>query len=97
MTKLRDLDATFVRHTGDGNFDEVAAMADANGVMFDCPKCGRHSVLVWDQTIPTGIEPGPGRWIMTGSSLDDLTLSPSVNLPKIECAWHGWIKNGDAA
>lgn len=99
MTRLTDLDATFVRHTSGGNFNEVEAMTDANGVLFDCPKCGRHSVLVWDRTVPAGIEPGPGRWDMTGTGLADLTLSPSVDLSRggVGCLWHGWVKNGDAA
>lgn len=42
------------------------------------------------------------RWQMSGSSIDDLTLMPSINLdiPGVEhdgCRWHGWVKNGDAA
>lgn len=41
------------------------------------------------------------RWTMEGTSLDDLTLSPSINLDVPEngvdsCKWHGWVKNGDA-
>ena len=95
--KLTDLDASFIRHTGGGNFDEVASIADANGVMFDCPKCRNHSVIVWDRSIPAGITPGPGRWTITGTSLDDLTLDPSINLSPLGCCWHGWVKNGDAA
>jgi hypothetical protein len=44
------------------------------------------------------------RWEMAGNSLDDLTLSPSINLDvpgndgTIQgCRWHGWVRNGDAA
>lgn len=44
------------------------------------------------------------RWQMSGTSLDDLTLSPSINLdvPGDDgtvsgCRWHGWVKNGEAA
>lgn len=47
------------------------------------------------------------RWTMTGTSLDDLTLKPSVNLDvpwkdaqgvehPSSCKWHGWVTNGDA-
>ena len=97
MTKLTDLDATFVCHTMNGGFAEVKTLAEANGVMFDCPKCGRHSVLCWDRTIPQPITPGPGRWDMTGTGIADLTLSPSVNLEPHGCQWHGWVRNGDAA
>jgi hypothetical protein len=48
------------------------------------------------------------RWEMTGSSLDDLTLMPSVNCDvpwkddagvehPSSCKFHGWVKNGDVA
>lgn len=99
MTKLSDLDATFVQHMTDGNFREVAQIGEANGLLFDCPLCGKHSVLCWDRTIPPDIPPKPGRWTITGSSLDDVTLNPSVNLnvrPDSACKWHGWVRNGDA-
>jgi hypothetical protein len=47
------------------------------------------------------------RWTMTGTSLDDLTLSPSINLDvpwkdaqgvehPSSCKWHGFVTNGDA-
>ncbi len=67
---------------------------------------------------PQGVEPAPAdagvtgadhtshpRWqIESGSSLDDLTLSPSINCdipskdgtPSI-CKFHGYVKNGEAA
>lgn len=41
------------------------------------------------------------RWTMSGTSIDDLTLSPSINLDVPEnaggCGWHGFVTNGDAA
>ena len=97
MTKLTELDATFVRHISDGNYDEVTTIEEANGVIFDCPKCGRHSILVWDRSIPRHIEPGPGRTTMTGTSLEDLTLDPSIDLSQSEvgCKWHGFVKQGN--
>lgn len=102
MTRLANLDASFVHlESPDGAFREVSTIGEANGVLFDCPKCGRHSVLCWSRSrgVPDGIEPGPGRWEMTGSGLDDLTLSPSIDLSRngSGCGWHGWVKNGDAA
>ncbi len=95
MTKLRDLDAIFIGHTSNGNFNEVQTIAEASGVMFDCPKCLSHSVLLWDRSIPAFVSPGPGRWTLSGTGIDDLTANPSVNLPH-GCKWHGWVKNGDA-
>jgi hypothetical protein len=100
MTKLAQLEAAFVRLLNErGDFQELPSMAGANGVMFDCPKCGAHSVLCWDRTVAAGIAPGPGRWEMSGTSLHDLTLSPSVDLSRSggACDWHGWVIDGDAA
>lgn len=41
------------------------------------------------------------RWEMSGTSLDDLTLSPSIDLDVPEnkggCGWHGYVRNGDAS
>jgi len=34
------------------------------------------------------------RWTMTGTGLDDLTLTPSVDVGEPSC-WHGFITNGD--
>jgi hypothetical protein len=33
------------------------------------------------------------RWTMTGTGLDDLTLTPSVDVGKTSC-WHGFITDG---
>jgi hypothetical protein len=75
----------------------------AQGVMFLCPTCfvrnkgpvGTESVLCWfnGRGIPAEALPGPGRWIASGTSFDDLTLSPSVNVDKEH--WHGFITNGE--
>lgn len=34
------------------------------------------------------------RWTMSGSSLDDLTCAPSVDVGNPSC-WHGYITNGE--
>ena len=96
--KLLELDATFVKHLTDGNFIEVATLKEADGVLFDCPKCQRHSILTWNRSIPSNIEPGPGRWDMRGNGLHDLTLTPSIDLSRNNtgCLWHGYVTNGDA-
>ena len=71
---------------------------------------GDHYVLCWfvnpvggALVVPASESPGPGRWTFSGSSIDDTTLSPSVNCdthPTIQhpgdCHWHGWVKAGDA-
>ena len=67
---------------------------------------GAHYIRVFFSN-PRGVSVAPPeadsnpRWAMSGSSIDDLTLSPSINLDVPEnsggCGWHGWVKNGDAA
>jgi hypothetical protein len=68
--------------------------------------CGAHYIRVLFSN-PRGVAAAPPeadenpRWEMSGSSIDDLTLSPSINLdvPGQEdgCRWHGFVRNGDAA
>jgi len=87
----------------------VDSLAEADGVFFLCPLCfaknggavGTHMVGCWFKgKVPDWIEPGPGRWNPSGSSLDDLTFvgpeAVSVLL-RAGCQWHGFVRNGDAA
>lgn len=109
--KLSDLEATFVgQATADGSFMELGDRIDgAQGLFFVCPLCQKHHVLVWfgnprnAPLAPANLKPKP-RWKMSGTSLADVTLSPSVNLdvPQEDgtpppCKWHGWVQNGNAA
>ena len=104
--KLRDLDAEFVLAAPNDSIGHTLGLKEAQGVMFLCPKCfaenhgdvGTHSVVCWfrDRGVPSDRAPGPGRWDVSGTSIDDLTLNPSVHLSGAGCGWHGWIRNGDA-
>lgn len=105
--KLADLEPEFVaRADGDG-FHKVETLAEAQGLLFLCPKCyganagpvGTHSVLAWfkGRGVPDDAEPGPGRWEPSGTGFPDLTLNPSVDITGfMSCNWHGWIQNGEA-
>lgn len=91
----------------------------AQGIRFLCPKClldkkaGKenvcaHCIVIWfaNRNVPDSYFPGPYRWNAIGSSFEDLTLSPSIDLtPRPQqipegapkgCCWHGWIQNGFA-
>lgn len=105
--KLRELDAVFIGHVDfvSASFREQDTINGAQGVMFECPLCHGHQVLVWFKNpirapiVPDHFKPGPYRWETSGSSLDDLTLIPSVNLdvePDSPCKWHGYVTNGEA-
>lgn len=101
--KLADLEASFVGQLSeDGRqYRKVPTLAEAQGVMFICPKCGGHSILCWfkDRGVPDTQDPKPGRWIPSGSGLADLTFvgpgAASVLLTG-GCGWHGFVKDGNA-
>lgn len=95
--RLADLEPEWVRHSeGDG----VLTISNAQGIMFGCPICDRHSILAWfkDRGVPDDEEPGPGRWTPSGTDFGDLSLVPSINLnvkPDSPCKWHGFVTNGE--
>lgn len=104
--RLSALEAEFLLLKDDGSREHVD-FAQAQGVMFLCPLCfernggnvGTHAVAVWfrGRDVPDSETPGPGRWEASGTSIEDLTLSPSVHLTSQHgCGWHGWVKNGAA-
>lgn len=103
--KLVDLDPCLVRCIDDKSFQQLppeAPVNNADGAMFLCPACfrknsgpvGTHSVLVWFRDrVSDERTPGPGRWIASGNTITDLTLSPSVD---VGC-WHGFVTNGEVS
>lgn len=99
MIILRELDASFVYiRTAGRSYQLTSVFGLAQGLTFFCPKCEgdeAHMVLCWfrDKGVPDSETPGPGRWHARGSSLDDLTLSPSIHLPH-GCGWHGYVAEG---
>lgn len=100
----------FVKYESAGALSKVDTLSGADGVMFTCPKCASktfdvpenqrsgHVVICWFVgKVPAEASPGPGRWTASGTSIEDLTLSPSVFLNGEGCGWHGWVRNGDAS
>ena len=111
MPKLRDLEGTFLKLDPDGSFQMTDEFDGADGVEFLCPKCfaanggrvGTHAVICWFAgRVPDDLNPKPGRWTPSGTTLDDLTFVPG-NPPRSVsvlltsgCGWHGFVKNGGA-
>lgn len=108
--RLRDLSGQFLRILDATTWEYVTALKDAHGVRFLCPKCfeknggaiGTHAILCWFVGVDQNIDPKPGRWTPSGTSLDDLTFipgpggTPSVKLTSPDgCQWHGLVKNGE--
>ncbi len=92
-------------------FVPAGTFAEAHGVKFLCPKSfaadggprGSHSVYIWFEGSPVPPEIGRNkegqtvRWRASGTSLDDLTLTPSIQEEDDACQWHGFVTNGNAA
>lgn len=105
--KLTDLEPQFLKITVPSKEQRyVDSIAEADGVMFLCPKCyvehghsaiGTHQVLCWALHVPLTESPGPGRWELVGTGYADLTLragSSSVALTD-GCAAHFFVQNGE--
>lgn len=107
--KLTDLRARFVRCDEPGHLHQVETLAEANGVMFLCPKCltpggvGTHMMICWskERGAPEEATPAPGRWRLDGNSLADLTLNaePPSTARSVQivggCSWHGFVTGGE--
>lgn len=109
MPHLHELDAEFLKLDSVTPIKTMNRLGkvrgDADGVMFLCPKCfvanagpvGVHSVICWFRGVDPEMSPKPGRWDASGSTIDDLTLTPSVHLSGGGgCGWHGFVTNGRA-
>jgi len=109
MIKLSVLEARFLKETPDRCLTPVTDIAEAEGVIFLCPKCfeankgniGTHSVICWfnGRGVPGDRAPGPGRWNPQGTGIDDLTFVPPGAISVLltaGCGWHGFIENGHA-
>lgn len=104
--RLRELGAYFIGDYADNRWKKSDKLDGAQGVTFECPceKCiagrvnesGATTVTIYFAN-PVNAQPfiGERGWQMSGTSLDDLTLSPSILL-RGTCDWHGWVTNGDA-
>lgn len=106
--RLIELNPRFVVYRREGRttyHDHVETISEADGILFLCPRCflknggpvGTHSVICWSPKVPASARPGPGRWNLTGTGFDDLSLvagSSSVLLTS-GCRWHGFVTNGE--
>lgn len=97
----------FARGVANPSFflEHVPALNEAHGIRFICPKslathggkAGAHSVQVYFAGSPVPNHIGvnkngePVRWNASGTSLDDLSLSPSIQEQDSVCGWHGFV------
>jgi len=69
----------------DYSYREIEGIAEAQGIMFACPKCfvengglvNTHQVICWSRSrgVPDDVDPKPGRWTLEGTGYGDLTLN----------------------
>jgi hypothetical protein len=102
-------EATFIGHIGvDGkSWRHLSSIDGAQGLLLmECPCGGGHALEV-PFANPRNAPPCPPdfgplsrdgkthpRWTMTGTSLDDLSLMPSIDVGTVSC-WHGYITAGE--
>jgi hypothetical protein len=123
IARLTDpwFEAEFIGGITSSGFHRLPSIEGAQAVFLYGPcgygqNDGTHGLIVPfanprnGPAVPSDFVP-KDRWQMSGSSLEDLTLSPSVNcaigpphpefnLAAGECkpgrpCWHGWIQNGE--
>ena len=111
--RLVELEAEFLSLPKDRHWRRVTSIEDAAGVMFLCPVCfeanagpvGTHRIMCWNSGVPDDCRPGPGRWDLEGTCLEDLTLiggirdgqrrSDSIQLTDEDgCRAHFWVRSG---
>lgn len=108
---LRELEPEWIRLSEGGGFRRVDTIAEAQGVMFKCPKCfaankgpaGTHMVICWSRSrgVPESASPGPGRWRLEGTCFHDLTLAADPPNKKRSvkltggCGWHDHVTCGE--
>lgn len=108
---LRELEANFLRFDDKTHFHWVDTIGEASGIEFLCPLCfernggpaGTHAVICWSRSrgVPDDAHPGPGRWRLVGTSIDDLSLMEEPGQTRSVallggCAWHGFVTDGMA-
>lgn len=94
MKKLRELSGEIVDVTPTG-----IRRGGSSAVLFECPCGGGHKLCIPFSPTIGGAPPSPGpQWTrVSGETVDDLTLSPSLAIssgPSGQECWHGWMRGG---
>lgn len=81
---------------------DVDSLADAQGIMFLCPKCfikNKGSVGTHRCPLPfagRGVDPAKNQWNVLGTGFHDLSTTPSYRIVG-GCGWHGYITDGEVS
>ena len=93
---LTDLNAFFWRVEPDRSFARTSARTGGDILVFDCPACpGHHWIPVpYTSTGGAALSEGHPVWKVSGETLGDVTIHPSVDGTKGPCLFHGWVRSG---
>lgn len=104
--RLVDLEPRFLKITVPGKENRyVDTIAEADGVIFLCPKCivtnggpvGTHPIICWAPHVPQTEQPTPGRWNLVGAGYDDLSLVAGSSSVLLQggCNAHFFVERGE--
>jgi len=104
LESKEEMAARGVANPGD-YFKRVDSFAEAHGIHFLCPKAfaknggpvGTHRVQVYFFGSPVPPHLGVNkegktvRWNASGTGMDNLSLTPSIQEQDEACGWHGFV------
>lgn len=107
--RLTDLEPTFLKYApvdGQNIVIRDVPMAEADGILFRCPKCHTenpgavkiHPVRCWLPKIPKAVDSSPGRWDLVGTGFHDLSLEATPARSVLltgGCNAHFLVTNGE--
>lgn len=98
---LIELQPEFIKYNGTDSITPGVYLDSAQGIQFYCPKkeCDHMIQIsfadrgVTEEQGSKNDEGKPSRWKVSGTSFNNLTLTPSIFLNKT-CGWHGFVTDG---
>jgi Family of unknown function (DUF6527) len=95
----------YFEENGRDMFRHVDSLSEAHGIHFICPKSfaahqgrvGAHMMQLYFSGSPVPPRLGTNksgqtvRWNVSGTCMDDLSLTPSIQEEDSLCAWHGFV------
>ena len=87
-----------------GEFVQIDKRPERDCLMFECPACDNGHMIMISWNPPSLFKSG-AIWKKTGTTLEDVTISPSINcdvpwenskgnMQESNCKFHGWVRNG---
>ena len=91
---FKDLFVCWYRTPQEARYSKCDTLQEASGLCMVCPKCQRHRLILWKEGVGQGVHQKPGRWRMTGTDENNITLDPSIRFTGKSCQAHFFIRNG---